>query len=84
MILLLAAFIGCSNMFVYCYFGKMATESFINIADSFYESNWRGLPIAIQKYFVVVIANAQIPIYYNGFGVAILNLENFCQVWISN
>lgn len=80
MMLIFAAFVGCSNLFVYCFFGKMATESFMNIADSFYESNWQSLPNETQKYFIVIIANAQKPIYYYGFGIAILNLESFCSV----
>lgn len=58
----------------------MATESFAKMSDSLYDSDWHKLPIGLQKYFILMIANTQKPIYYHGFGVTILNLETFCQV----
>lgn len=66
-------------LFTYCYFGKVATDSFQNMADCIYEMNWHELPIEQQKYFILMIANTQKPLYYHGFNVT-LNLETFCQV----
>lgn len=67
-------------MFIFCYYGKIATESFENMADTLYEASWPDLPIELQKYFIVMIGNAQQPLYYHGFGMAILNLQTFTKV----
>lgn len=71
-------------LFLYCFFGKLAIDSFARMADSLFEANWQDLPINLQKYFILMIANSQKPIYYHGFGVAILNLETFCKVILSS
>lgn len=68
------------NLFFYCYFAKLATESFLKMGDSLYESNWTELPFELQKYLIVMIGNMQLPMYYHGFGVAVLNLETFTSV----
>lgn len=47
------------------------------MADCLYDTNWQKLPIRLQKYVVLMIGNAQKPLYYHGFGVALLNLETF-------
>lgn len=72
--------VGMLILFGYCYFGKMATESYLKMADCLYGLNWHELDLKYQKYFVIMMANAQRPIYYHGFGVAILNLETFLKV----
>lgn len=79
-ILLLGFSCSISNLFAYCYFGKLATESFEKMTECLYEYNWLDLPIELQKYFIIMIGNTQKPIYYHGFGFAILNLETFTQV----
>lgn len=79
-IIFMGFLMGLSNLFLYCYFGKLATDSYKEMADSLYEVNWHELPIELQKYFVLMIANTQKPLYYHGFGVATLNLETFCLV----
>lgn len=76
----MAAFVSCLNLFVYCFYGKIATESFANMSDNLYDSNWQKLPIELQKHLVVMMANAQRPIFYHGFGIAVLNLETFTDV----
>lgn len=68
------------TLFLYCYYGKIATKSFEDMADDLYQANWHDLPIGLQKYFIIMIANSQRPIYYHGFGVVILNLETFTKV----
>lgn len=67
-------------LFIYCYFGKMATESYTIMADTLFECNWHELNPKLQKYFVIMIAYAQEPMYYHGFGVVVLNLETFTSV----
>lgn len=74
---LITILVATSDLFLYCYFGKLATDSYGNMVDSLYECKWYGLPIEQQKYFIMMIGNARIPIYYHGFKVAILNLETF-------
>lgn len=61
----------------------MATESYEQMADRLFESKWPDLPVYLQKYFIVMIANTQKPIYYHGFGVANMKMETFCGVNIS-
>lgn len=72
--------VGVSNLFLYCFFGKLATESYAVIADHMYESNWRTLSVDLQKYFILMIGNGHRPVFYHGFGIAILNLETFAKV----
>lgn len=71
---------GCLVLFLYCYYGAVATESFEGMADALYETNWQDLPIALQKYILIMMINSQQPLYYHGFGVAILNLELYTRV----
>lgn len=74
---------GASNiltLFIYCYFGKMATESFTDMSYCLFESNWPNLPIKLQKFFILMIADAQLPIHYHGLHIGTLNLETFTKV----
>lgn len=78
--LMQAMMLSGSIMFVYCYFGEMATESFGNLASALYESSWQNLSIKLQKCYILMIANAQRPLYYHGFHVSILSLNTFAKV----
>lgn len=69
-----------SILFIYCYYGKIATDSYGGIADALYQANWQDLPIEYQKYFIIMIANAQRPLYYHGFNVVVLDLGTFTTV----
>lgn len=69
-----------ANLFVYCYFGMLATKSYMDMSDSMYESNWYKLPIQLQTYIILMIENMQRPLYYHGFGMVILDLETFTKV----
>lgn len=71
---------GMVILFLFCYFGALATESFEEMADSLYESNWPELPVALQKYFIVMIGNMQRTLHYHGFEVASLDLNTFISV----
>lgn len=72
--------IGLLTTFLYCFFGKMATEHFTLMADCLFQSNWLDLPIKLQKYYIIMIQNAQKPIYYNAFGMTVIGLETFTHV----
>lgn len=77
----LASFvIGLGNVYIFCYFGKVATESFNNSADSIYDSKWQCLDVDLQKYLLLMIRISQRQLYYHGHGMLILNLETFTQV----
>lgn len=58
----------------------MATQSFEGMSDALYESNWPEIPVRLQKYFIIMVGNTQKPVFYDGFGVAVLNLETFTNV----
>lgn len=75
-----ALLIGFSNLFVYCYFGKLSTESFEKMSNCVNESNWHELSIDLQKYFVLIIQNIQRPVFYHGSKLIVLNLETFTGV----
>lgn len=72
--------IGTSNLFLYCYYGKLVTDSYFQFADCLFESDWYLLPTKSQKYFIMMIGNAHRPLCYYGFGVLSLNLETFTKV----
>lgn len=79
-VLLLAVSASIAYLFMYCYFGKLATESYENMANCLYQSNWTKFSTETQKYILLMIMNVQQTIHYHGFGVAVLNLETFCTV----
>lgn len=74
--------ITLSNLFLYCYFGILATESYEEIGFCLFEANWQDLHVELQKYVIIMIADAQKPLEYHGFGVSVLNLTTFNKVLI--
>lgn len=50
------------------------------MSDSLYDCNWHEVPIHLQKHFIIMIAGAQRPLDYSGYGIINLNLETFCSV----
>lgn len=69
-----------SNMFLFCYFGRRATDSFENMTDVLYHSKWTEFSPKFRKYFIIAIGNTQRPLYYHGFKIMKLDLESFTQV----
>ena len=78
-ILLLAASDVTVHLFILCFFGKVATENFSEMADCMFESNWLKFPVNLQKSLILMIENAQIPLCYNGY-IVTLNLETYTKV----
>lgn len=72
--------VGSSNLFLFCYFGKSATDSFHNISNILFESNWPDIPVHLQRYFILLILNTNKPPKYHGFGIVDLDLETFQRV----
>lgn len=79
-VICVSLFISASNLFLYCYFGEQTTQNYITFGDLIYESEWRRLPIHLQKPLIMMIAVAQLPLQYHGFGLAYLNLNTFLGV----
>lgn len=79
--ILIAILTGTPTLFAYCYFGKMSTDSYAKMADCLYECNWIDLSPNLQKYFVIMIGNAQMSINYHGFNITVLNLETFTKTF---
>lgn len=68
------------SLFLFSFFGKMATESYEKMSNSLFESDWQNLSINLQKYLLLMIRNAQRPLHYHGFRVISLDLETFSEV----
>lgn len=83
-LMLTATSVGVMNLYIYCYYGKHATDCYAAYADYLFESNWSFLPNKTQRNFVLMIAQTQKPLQYHGFGVVYLNLELFCKVSLDN
>lgn len=79
-LVVIAVIVSAANLFIYCYFGKIATESFEKMSDCLYESNWQAFPVGLQKYIQLMIQNAQKSVFYHGFGMVNLDLMTFTEV----
>lgn len=83
MFIMVPAFIVvAANPFLYCFFGKITTDRYAKMADHLFEINWYKLPIKLQKYLILMIANMQRPLYFDGFGICKLDLGMFQTVRI--
>lgn len=70
-----------SILFTYCYFGRIATDSYANMSDCVYfDMHWQKLLPKQQAHIVLMIRTLQKPIHYHGFGVVIMNLNTFTLV----
>lgn len=74
------AVVVTSLLFLYCYFGKIATESFLTMSDYLFEADWLDASVDFQKNYILIIQNAQRPIFYHGFQLATLDLGTFAKV----
>lgn len=76
----LGTVMGISNLFLYSYFGQLASDRYEKVVDCSYKTNWHLFPVKLQKYFILIISNMQKPLYYHGFGVINLDLKTFIRV----
>lgn len=79
-LLVMTTFVALSVLFLYCYFGKLAADSYELMCECVYDSFWQKLSPNLQKYIVVMIANMQQSLYYHGFGIVTLDLRTFIRV----
>lgn len=68
------------SLFLFCFFGKMATESYEKMSISLFECDWQNFSIDLQKYLLLMIGNSQRPLYFHGFWVITLDLETYSKV----
>lgn len=78
--LMIAAFVGFANLFVFCYFGKLTTECSVDMAACVCHLNWYKFDSDLKKCLILIIQMGQRPLTYEGYGVFTLNLETFTQV----
>lgn len=79
-IFILVTISALTDAYVFCYCGATTTMLFSEYADRLYEINSYDLPVPLQKQFVIILANLQRPVYYEGFGMVKLDLELFLNV----
>lgn len=68
------------TLYVYCYAGSMMTVHFEELADVVYQSKWYEYDPQIRKCLVLLIANCQKPMVFNGFKLIYLTLNTFARV----
>lgn len=82
--MLIAALVGGTNLFLYSFFGHLATNFYLNLSDDLFESKWHQFPLHLQKYLIIMMGNSQQLLHYHGLGVTNLNLNNYLKViWVS-
>lgn len=79
-VVIFAVGVSALTLFYYCYHGQNATDYYAAFADCLYGSEWMYLSTILQKPFVFMIAHAQTPRQYHGYGIVSLNLETFAKV----
>lgn len=76
-------FVSTSNLYLYCFGGAVVTDSAEKYAKILFESNWYEMPNEFQRYFIIMIAETQRPIYLDGYQLIKLSLEGFMKVSVS-
>lgn len=71
---------GLLTMFIFNYYGKIATESFEKMGECVFECDWYEFPFNFQKNFVLMIAITKKPLRYHGCGLMPLSLDTFRTV----
>lgn len=79
-VILFATIESLSNLYVYCYFGDYTSSSFEMYPQYLFEMRWYQLPIEFQRYLVLMIANGQLPLQYDGFRLVIINRGIYIKV----
>lgn len=67
-------------VYLYCYVGSLTTDQFFRYGDVPYEFPWYKLPVDLQRYFPLIITNAQRAQCFNGLNIIDLNLVIFTKV----
>lgn len=67
-------------IYFHCLLGKLVTDRFEQLPNHLFHSKWYELPNKLQKYFILLLANTQEPLFFDGLGIYALNLETFTSV----
>lgn len=78
--ILMSLLVSSANLYFYCYYGNRSTNDYAKMAQLLFESNWNEQPVELQKFFKMMISNAQRPLFYHGFRMVHLNLETYLKV----
>lgn len=78
----MGVFISGFTLYLYCESAQLATDNLILFGDEVFDSNWYELPNEIQKTYILIIANAEKQLKYDGLHMVYLNLPTFSQVRI--
>lgn len=68
------------TLFLYCYFGSLATDSFSRISDCVYDSRWYELPTELKIYPIMILGNSHLPLRFYGHKIISINLETYKKV----
>lgn len=64
----------------FCYFANLATDRLLKIDNTIYGLNWFDYPVKMQKYVILMIAQAHEQIHFSGLGMIPCTLESFGKV----
>lgn len=70
----LGVFISGFTLFLYCDSAQLATDNLIQFGDEVFDSAWYELSNEIQKTYILLIANAEKPLRYDGLNMVYLNV----------
>lgn len=68
---------------IICYFATYSTNRVSTINEAVYDLNWYDYPQDVRKYILLIMAQAQVPIFFSGFKMVHCTLEIFGKVSIS-
>ena len=67
-------------VYLYNYFGEETNDKFAKVSHLLYGADWITLPIHLKKVMLIMMINAQKPLFYRTFGGFPLNLDTFAIV----
>lgn len=67
-------------VYFYNYFGDETNDSFENISELLYQSDWFKQPQHVQKTLLLMMQNAQQEMFYTTFGGFPLNVDTLGRV----
>lgn len=59
LVICIAIATSTSNLFLYSFFGKSASDDIASFSDQLYDSNWSALPHKAKKLLIIMIINTQ-------------------------
>lgn len=64
----------------YGFSGSLCTEAFDSYSRKVYEADWYLLPVNLQKYTILMIGNANQPLYFHGMNLFLAELPTCAKV----